>query len=217
MSALTASWLEGVQKFPAESIVVLHRIPWEAYEDLLDQVGEATNLRISYDSGTMQVMTLSLEHENYAEFISGIVRLLSVRLRIDIRFFGSATIKAQPRAKGTEPGACFYMQHAPAIGNRVQLDFTSDPPPDIAVEIDLHHESIDKLPIYAALRVPEVWRYDGRQLHILVLQGEGYVSARQSSALPILTEQLLTESLTRLRDEGDFRAILAFDEWVQSQ
>ena len=123
MSTLTANWLEAIEKFPVDSVVTLHRVAWDEYEELLDQVGEAGGLRISYDDGTLQVMTLSPEHESYAEFISGLVRLLSVRLRINIRFFGSTTIKRRARTKGTEPDACFYVQSVAAIGNRMQLDF----------------------------------------------------------------------------------------------
>ena len=97
MSTLTANWLEAIEKFPVDSVVTLHRVAWDEYEELLDQVGEAGGLRISYDDGTLQVMTLSPEHESYAEFISGLVHLLSVRLRINIRFFGSTTIKRRAR------------------------------------------------------------------------------------------------------------------------
>ncbi|MCA1627994.1 MAG: Uma2 family endonuclease [Acidobacteria bacterium] len=217
MSTLTADWLEAIDKLPADSVVTLHHIAWDEYEELLDQVGAAGGLRVSYDGGTLQVTTLSPEHESYAEFISGLVRLLSVRLRINIRFFGSTTIKKRGRARGTEPDACFYVQSAAAIGNRMQLDFAADPPPDVAVEVDLHHQSLSKFPIYAALGVPEVWRYDGRQLTIHLLQEETYVPAAHSRALPMLTDHLLTEFLTRLREAGDFQAILAFDEWLQTQ
>ena len=217
MSTVTASWLAAVEKLPADSLLTLRHVAWHEYEALLDQVGEASGLRISYDNGTLQVMTLSSEHENYVEFIRGMVRLLSVRLRINIRSFGSTTMKTQQRAKGTEPDACFYVQSVAAIGNRVQLDFATDPPPDVSVEVDLHHQSLNKFPIYAALGVPEVWRYDGQQLTIHLLQESDYVAAPQSQALPLLSAQLLTEFLTRVREDGDFQASLAFDEWLQSQ
>ena len=217
MSTVTTSWLEAVEKLPADSLLTLHHVAWHEYEDLLEQVGEASGLRISYDNGTLQVMTLSPEHENYARFFEGLMTLIRIRLRINIRSFGSTTMKTQQRAKGTEPDACFYVQSAAAIGNRAQLDFTTDPPPDVAVEVDLHHQSLNKFPIYAALGVPEVWRYDGQQLTIHLLQESDYVAAPQSQALPLLSAQLLTEFLTRVRAEGDFQASLAFDEWLQSQ
>ena len=217
MSTVTASWLEAVEKLPADSLLTLHHVTWQEYEDLLDQVGETRGLRISYNNGTLQVTPPSPEHECYARFFDGLMTLIMLKLRINIRSFGSTTMKTQQRAKGTEPDACFYVQTAALIGNRLQLDFTTDPPPDVAVEVDLHHQSLNKFPIYAALGVPEVWRYDGQQLTIHLLQENDYVAAPQSQALPLLTAQRLTEFLTRVREEGDFQASLAFDEWLQSQ
>jgi Uma2 family endonuclease len=216
MSATATNWLELVEQLPSDAEIKLHNVSWEDYEELLEQVGEARGLRISYDEGTLTIMTLSLEHENYAEFISGLVRLLSVRLRINIRFFGSATLRRSRREKGNEPDACFYVQSAPLIGNRIKLDFTKDPPPDIAVEVDVHHGSDDKLSIYAGLGVPEVWRYDGEKLTIKLLEDGNYVEAEQSRALPMLSAESLTDFLRRLREEGEFQAIVAFDEWLQA-
>lgn len=216
MTIETLSHFEIITQLPADTVVTFHGVSWEEYEQLLDQIGEASGLRISYINGTLQVMTLSPEHEKYAEFIKRLVSQVSFRLRINILFFGSMTMKRQ-RSRGKEPDACFYVQNAALIGNRVQLDFASDPPPDIAVEIDVHHESLSKFPIYAALGVPEIWHFDGHQLTIHHLHQEAYVTAETSLALPLLTSRTLTEFLTRLREEGEFQTILAFDEWLQTQ
>lgn len=219
MSTITTTrWHQLVKEFPADSLITLRHIPWEEYEDLLAQLGEdRSGLRVSYNEGILQIMTLSPEHENYAEFISGLVRLLSARLRINIRFFGSMTMKKHRQAKGTEPDACYYVQQAALIGNRVELDFDTDPPPDIAVEVDMHHGSIDKFPIYAALGVPEIWHYDGQQLTIHQLAQDAYIPVENSRALPLMTSRTLTDFLTRLRAEGEFQTILVFDEWLQTQ
>ncbi|MDQ3013114.1 MAG: Uma2 family endonuclease, partial [Acidobacteriota bacterium] len=99
---------------------VFHNVAWEEYERLHSQLPPDSHLvRISYDEGTMELMPTSALHETYAEFISGMLRMLSMRLRIDIRFFGSATIKKSRRRKGLEPDACFYVQTAPQLGNRL--------------------------------------------------------------------------------------------------
>src|SRR5438132_3493026 len=134
----TSKHYDIVTQLPADTVLTFHDASWEDYEELLEQVGEASGKRISYREGTLTVMTLSAEHENYARFIDRMVNLVGVRLRINIRFFGSATMKKQNRRKGLEPDACFYVQTADALGKRIQLDFEVDPPPDIAVEIDVH-------------------------------------------------------------------------------
>jgi Uma2 family endonuclease len=139
-----------------------------------------------------------------------------MRLRIRATSFGSATMRTRKQRKGSEPDACFYVQTAEALGTRIALDFAVDPPPDIVVEVDVHHDSISKLPIYAALRVPEIWRYDGARMHLLRLEDDRYVDVDASQALPMLTSAILTTYLTRLREEGEFESLLAFDEWLQT-
>ncbi|MCP9495915.1 MAG: Uma2 family endonuclease [Pyrinomonadaceae bacterium MAG19_C2-C3] len=206
-----------VENLPAGSLVVLPDISWDEYEELLEQIGETRSVRLSYCDGTLQIMVTSSEHENYAWFIGSLLNALRLRLRINMRFFGAPTMRKEKRRKGLEPDACFYVQSADLIGNRMHLDFGVDPPPDIAVEIDIHHGSISKFPIYAALGISEIWRYDGEQLRIHLLTGDEYVLTTASQALPMLTADHLTELLTRLREDGELNTILAFDEWLQTQ
>jgi Uma2 family endonuclease len=221
MSTQIASYYEIVSQLPEDASVTFHDVSWDEYEELLEQVGEAPGLRISYDDGSLCVMTISSEHEKYASFINRLMTVICLRLRIDILAFGSSTMRKRKRKKGNEPDGCFYVQTASLIGNRIQLDFETDPPPDIAVEIDVHHDSRSKFPIYAALGVPEIWRYDGQQMTIYHLSRERdeqhYVGADTSLALPMLSAMLLTEVIERMRTEGELSALLAFDEWLQSQ
>lgn len=210
------SHFDIVSRLPEASAVTFHHVSWEEYEKLLNQVGEASAFRISYDEGTLHVMTLSTEHENYVRFIEKLMTLVSLRLRLNIRSFGSATMRQRQKRKGKEPDASFYVQHAALLGNRMRLDFATDPPPDIAVEMDLHHDSLGKFSIYAALEVPEIWRFDGYALTIYHLSATGYVEQPASRALPMLTGELLTAYLNRLTTDGEFAALLAFDEWLQT-
>ena len=126
-------------------------------------------------------------------------------------------MRKQKKRKGNEPDCCFYVKTADVIGNRIEIDFETDPPPDIAVEVDVHHDSQDKYSIYAGLGVPEIWRFDEESLTIHLLEQDRYHETEISRALPMLTGKILTEFLRRLRDEGEFRALLAFDEWLQSR
>ncbi|MGH9936019.1 MAG: Uma2 family endonuclease [Blastocatellia bacterium] len=100
--------------------------------------------------------------------------------------------------------------------SKLDLNFEIDPAPDIVVEVDIYHDSTDNHPIYAALGVSEIWRYDGLEATILHLQGNDYVEAGASKALSMITYPILTEYLTRMRLEGEIAAIKAFDEWLQS-
>ena len=93
MIAETLNYVEIISALPADALVIRHDVSWEEYEDLLEQVGEASGLRISYDDGTLQIMTLGPKHENYCRFIEGLVGIVRLRRRMNIRFFGSSTMR----------------------------------------------------------------------------------------------------------------------------
>ena len=208
--------VEMIGRMSADSVLVQHGISWNDYEELLDAVGEASSLRICYDEGTLQVMSPSSKHEHVAKLIERLVDLLSIRQRTKVLFYGSATLKKQSEQKGAEPDACFYVQTADAVGTKEQIDFDTDPPPDIVVEIDIHHESISKFPIYAAFGVPELWRYDGDSLTIYHLRDGEYVLSDASQALPILTSAVLSDFLARSPKEDQYDIVLAFEEWLKN-
>lgn len=209
--------VEMIDRMPSDSMLIQHHISWGEYEELLAAVGESSRLRISYDEGTLQVMSPSSKHEHHAILIERLVDRLSIRQRIKVLSFGSTTIRKRSEQKGAEPDACFYVQTAEAVGTKDIIDFDTDPPPDIVVEIDLHHESISKFPIYAAFGVPELWRYDGDTLTIYQLREGQYVASDASQSLPLLTGPVLTEFLARSPKEDQYDILLAFEEWLKAQ
>jgi Uma2 family endonuclease len=209
--------VEMIDRMPADSVLIQHGVGWNEYEELLQTVGEASGLRISFDDGTLQIMTLSQRHEKYSTLIERMVDRLSSFLKVKVLFYGSATMRKEHKQKGVEPDACFYVQNAPLVGTKDEIDFNIDPPPDVVVEIDLHHDSISKFPIYAALGVAEFWRYDGNVLTIYHLSEEQYQPSEASQSLPLLTSSILTEFLARIPNEDQYEILLAFEEWLESQ
>ncbi|HEX5084298.1 MAG TPA: Uma2 family endonuclease [Blastocatellia bacterium] len=217
MTTATSNIYDVVSQLSDGQVEIFHDVSWDEYEELLDQIGETRHgLRISYNDGILKVMSVSSEHEQFVAFINSLIVHIRLRFHMNIRFFGAATMRKKKKSKGSEPDACFYVQTAAALGTRIKLDFTVDPPPDVVVEVDIHHDSTGSDPIYAALGVPEMWRYDGWKAVIYHLQEDEYVIAERSNALPMITSAILTEYLTRMREEGEFVAIIAFDEWLQS-
>lgn len=215
--AVAIDYLELIEKLPENGILTLHGVSWDEYEKLLQAVGKAPNLRIAYDNGRMQIMTLSFKHEYYGDFIKRLVDRLSYVFRIKIIFFGSATLKKQRRLKGAEPDACFYVQSTSIIGNKINLDLRLDPPPDVVLEVDIHHESFSRFHIYEGLGVPELWHYDEQKLTIYHLQEGRYEAVTQSLAFPILTDEVLTKFLAQSQNEGQGETLLAFEEWLRRQ
>jgi Uma2 family endonuclease len=217
MSTATISpYQELIVKLPPASTLILHEISWEEYEELLDALGEAKGLRVSFDKGTMQIMTLSTRHDKYARLIDNLVSLFSITRRIKVLCYGSATMKKQDKLKGAEPDSCFYVQNAERVGKQSDIDFSIDPPPDLVVEVDLGHDSISKFPLYAALGVNEIWRYDGQFLTMYHLTLGQYIPASASQALPELTSETLTEFLARSHHQDQYEVVLAFETWLQA-
>ncbi len=206
-----------IDRMPADSVLIQHGVSWNDYEELLRAVGDAPGQHISFDDGTLQIMTLSFEHEKYVRLIERIIDRLSGSLRIKVLSYGSATMKKERDQKGAEPDACYYVQSADLVGKKEEIDLNVDPPPDVVVEIDLHHESISKSPIYASLGVPEFWRYDGKSLTIYQLREEHYVASDASASLPMLTGTALSAFLARIPNEDQYEILLAFEEWLKGE
>jgi Uma2 family endonuclease len=209
--------VEMIDRMPGDSVLIQHGVGWHDYEELLDAVGEASSVRICYDEGTLQVMSPSSKHEYVTKLIERLVDRISIHQHIKVLFYGSATLKKQSEQKGAEPDACFYIQTADAVGTKEQIDFNTDPPPDVVLEIDIHHESISKFAIYAAFGVSELWRYDGEALTIYHLRDGQYALADASLSLPILTSTVLTEFLARSPKEDQYDIVLAFEAWLKGQ
>lgn len=211
------NYLKIAEEMEPGEVRVFHNVAWEDYERLHDQLPPDSKLvRVSYGEEVMERMSKSTLHEVYAVFFNRLLSQLSLSLHIDIRFFGGPTIKKSRRRKGLDPDACFYVQIVPQLSNRIRLDFAVDPPPDVALEVDIYHGSIPKLPIYAGLGIPEVWRYDGHTVTMFLLQPDQYVETSASRALPILTPEVLARFLKQMQEENEFQAMIAFEDSLKS-
>ncbi len=176
-----------------EQKVILHNVSWQTYERLLDEQQASRNTRLNYDQGMLEIMILSLKHERLKHIIATLVELLAGELAIDIEGAGSTTFRREDLLRGFEPDACFYIQHAERIRSKENIDLRVDPPPDLVIEIDISHASLDKLPIFASLGVPEVWRYYNQQITLLSLQNSHYSPQSKSLVLPGISAEALTD------------------------
>ncbi len=188
--------METVQS-PAEQRVLLSGVSWQTYEALLADHESSSAPRFTFDRGMLEIMSPSPEHQAYNRSIALLVESLAEELGIDVYDLGSTTFRREDIERGFEPDSCFYIQNEERIRGKNRIDLTVDPPPDLVIEIDVTSPSINKLPIYARIGVPEVWRYDGGRLTILKLGDGGYVEAQESTALPALTSSTLSKLIER--------------------
>jgi Uma2 family endonuclease len=196
--------------------VVLHNISWEQYERFLDDLGDRSSARMAYDSGTLEIMTPLPEHEYFKEAIGDAVKDAAEELEIDYESYGSTTWRKQITLAGAEPDNCFYFQNEALVRGRLDLNLNrGDPPPDLILEIDMTSKSLDRFPIYARLEVPELWCYDNGMLNIYHLQGDRYIQAQVSLALPQLPVQEIPELIEAHRGEGRRALRRSVREWAR--
>ncbi len=196
---------------------LLKNISWQTYEALLKDVESQPGLRLTYDQGILEIMTPLAPHERNSRLIGRLVEALTEELNIEICSLGSLTCKREDLARGLEPDECYYIQNEPVIRSLEQIDLNQDPPPDLAIEIDITSSSINRLALYAALGVPEVWRYDGSRLIIYQLEGGEYRVCDRSSTFPLITSSEIIRFLELRKSNGETTLIRLFREWVRNQ
>jgi Uma2 family endonuclease len=173
--------------------VILPGVSWETYRQLLADFEDNHAAHFTYDRGVLEIMVLSLKHEKLKHLLATLVELLAAEWGLDIEGAGSTTFRRQDLARGFEPDACFYLKNVEYIRQKDEIDLAEDPPPDLVIEIDITSPSLNKLPIYAAMGVAEVWRYDSQGLTIFKLAAGAYQVQPESAALPGLTSQALSD------------------------
>jgi Uma2 family endonuclease len=90
------------------------------------------------------------------------------------------------------------------MSGRRRLDLSRDPPPDLAIEVDVTNSSLDRMSIYATLGVPEVWRLVGDALTFHVLNARGvYRRSRHSQLFSQMTPSDFLPFLQEARQAGD--------------
>ena len=155
----TTDYLQAIEHVPSGATLILVGVGWEDYEQLLSDLdlgGGYPGIRVTYDEGRLEIMSPSSAHEMYKDLILHLGKVIADELGCDLETRGSTTFKLKSLAKGAEPDTCFYVRHAARMIGKHIIDLSTDPPPDIVVEIDVSHESRTKLAIYARFRVPEV-------------------------------------------------------------
>lgn len=193
---------------PAEQRIVLHEISWETYESLLaDHEGKSAP-RFTYDRGKMEIMSPSPAHERANRDLAMLVEMIFDGWGVDIANFGSTTYKREDIERGFEPDSCFYIENEPLVRDKDSLDLETDPPPDLVIEIDVTSFSLDKLPLYAAIGVPEVWRYEGTKLEILIHDGGSYRKSAESKCLAGFRADALADLMQK-------RKSLRRTEWLE--
>ena len=201
---------------PTAQSVIIDGVSWKTYECLLADCGDSHAARMAYDQGKLEIMAPSFPHERLKTLLTDLVVAMATGMDIDFEQAGSTTFRREDVGRGFEPEASFYMQHVAAIRGNTSIELDTDPPPDLIIEIDITHPSLDKLPIYAMIGVPEVWRYDGQHLVMYRLVNNQYQQTATSLALAGVAHRDITRFLEASEEMSRVAWIRHIQAWAQA-
>lgn len=208
--------LEQIIVQPGQQLL-LKNISWQQFETILEELGESRAARLSYSNGLLEIMVPLPEHEKAKSLISDMVKILLEELQIDNECFGSTTFRNEQMTQAVEPDDCFYIKNYRSVLGKDKLDLTVDPPPDLAIEIDI--TSRTQFQNYQLLGVSELWRYTRRGLQINVLREGTYFeytfSPTFSKFLSLI--EVIDRYIQQSKTQGRSATLRAFRAWVREQ
>jgi Uma2 family endonuclease len=204
---------------PSGGSLVIDGIDWKTYSRLLTIFAERPSVRLTYDQGRLEIMSPVLEHDDEGRFLGQLVWVLTEELEMPLHPGGSTTLRRKLKARGIEADECFWIANAHRLKGRRRLDLRIDPPPDLAIEVDVTHSCMDRLGIHAVLGVAEVWRLDGDVLTFHVLGPRSkYTIAERSRTFPLVTPKDLMQFLHQARQAGDQNPVIRrFRQWLRQR
>lgn len=205
-------------RIPRKQRLILDNVSWKRYTQLL-HIFSDRHLRLTYDRGRLEIMTLSFKHELFAEFLARLIFVLTEELNLPVLGGGSTTFRLRKDLRGLEPDHCFWIANAPLLRGKTKIDLANDPPPDLALEIDISRSSLNRMRIYATLRIPEVWRYADDILEFYSLGEDlNYVAIEQSPTFPITITPADIIRFVGMRDKLDDNEIIRqFRAWIRAR
>lgn len=197
--------------------ILLENISWPTYLSLLEDLG-AHRGRLTYHRGRLEIVTLSKPHEHWKRLVGRLIETFTEERRIPIQSVSSTTLNREDLQSGVEADECYYVANEAAVRNREKLDLTRDPPPDLVVEIEFTRRIVPRVPIYAAMGVPEIWCYDGSRLRVVRLSEHGsYEPASESGVFPELSRADVDRFLARRTELGETELVREFRSWVRDR
>jgi Uma2 family endonuclease len=216
-----------------KSSTILQGIQWDTYQNLIKDLESQPGTRLTYDNGILEITMPLPPHERFKRLLGRFVEVMTEELEIEVCSLGSTTWSRKDLQKGLEPDECYYIQNELAVRGKSEIDLAVDPPPDLAIEqssgcaneIDNTSSSLNRMGIYAALEIPEIWRLDslayskGNQqtFTILRLVNGNYQACTTSVVLPLFNDIVLTSFLDLSQTMGETSLIRHVRQWIKEQ
>jgi Uma2 family endonuclease len=204
-------------RLPSQRLL-LRGVDWPTYSRLVVAFAGRRGLRLTYDRGALEIRTLTYGHESLAHLLGRFVVALTEELGLPVAEGGSTTFRRRRSRRGLEPDQSYWIANEALVRGKGRIDLRVGPPPDLCVEVDVASSSVNRMGVYAALGVPEVWRLADQVLTFHALAGGGqYAGSATSRAFPFLASADL-QGFLALRGRQDENAIVRqFRAWVRQR
>jgi Uma2 family endonuclease len=203
--------------FTSVQHLTLSNVSWDFYEHLLAEIGDGAT-RVTYLNGDIEIMSPLPKHATWGFRLARVIELMALEREISLEGLGSTTFRDKAQQLGLEPDECYYVRDLEAVKQLEEAwNPKTDPPPNLALEIDVTRRSIEREPIYAGLRIAELWRFDGTRLTVRLLDKAGtYRTADRSEIFPFLPMEGLVQYVRRLAKEPQLPVLNEFRQWVRT-
>jgi Uma2 family endonuclease len=217
MQTVSQMTLQELAMMQVNKKLIMQGISWDFYEQLLKDFEGSNALHFAFDNGILEVEVPQFEHESANRVLQNLVTTICLEKEIDFVNAGSTTFRKRTKAKGVEPDTAFYIQNESEVRGKSNIDLQTEPAPDLVIEVDITSPSLNKMPIYASLGVPEVWLYKGEKVEFYKLADEKYLKTQNSIALPKLSSEKATEFLQKGLTQSSTKWIKEVRNWANEQ
>lgn len=202
---------------PVVERMVLQNIAWDTFQALIQDLAAQPGKRLTYDNGVLEIWMPFPPHESYKRWLVRLIEIVTEELDLEIRSLSASTWSRKDLAKGVDADECYYIQNEAAIRGKMVIDLMVDPPPDLAIEVDITSLSLPRLPIYRALGVPEIWRFNGERIVFLQWVAGEYQTTDRSAALPGVTVDAVQYLIEQARERGETSWAKTVRQWAREQ
>ncbi|MCE2905541.1 MAG: Uma2 family endonuclease [Anabaena sp. CoA2_C59] len=200
---------------PGETRVLLENITWQTFKTMLAEMGSERANKISYRQGNIEVMTPLKPHESSNRLIEVFVGVLCEELGLEVNRVGSLTLTRDDLEYGAEPDSSYYIQNELLVREKENIDLAFDPPPDLVLEVEYSRPKIDKFKLYAAMGIPEFWRYNGTTLRVYILANGQYSETQTSPTFAAIPIKEIPRFIEESKKIGQIAVTRAFRTWVK--
>jgi Uma2 family endonuclease len=196
---------------------LLQNVSWETYESLLADL-ENSSVRLTYDNGKLELMSPLPKQGREQKLLGRLIEAYTEERNIPIAGFAQTTWRDRSEGKGLEPDECYYIRNEHLVRARDDIKIPDDPPPDLAIEVDVTHNTLNKKTICAALKIGELWNWENERLTVFAWQpNRGYLEVTVSPNLPDLPPNEVSRFMMMRHHMGDTQLIRLFRRWVQDR